>query len=489
MTTLLSLLLTCAHAQAQQQPAFALLLQEKRKDLTLQMATLRGALQELKDMKAEYEKDGDARGRSAKRAELRARLAELMVKYSASAEEFNEQRLAAENDTVSVLAQNFIRRGLDTRQLQINVFDNMSTAKFTTEVFDLHRDVFLFLREEDSAYNLLLQEQRMQRRWLILFPFILAATAFASLLLYRRLRIPKKAAAPALPHLEGSLALPEGSVLADRFRLGRELGWGALGSAFEAVDLSSGKPILIKRLNDELNKDPRVQARFLDLARAAAGLKQPNVAAVHAAFVHEGRLYIAAEPAPGPPLSRLLEPGKSAPLPTAQRVLRQVAAALHHAHQMRVLHGDLSPESIFVTPDGLAKVADFALGIEFRRAAAKLSWGGVVGSPAYSAPEQETGAALRETDVYSLAVVLYEMATGRLPFPGPNFLAQKREMRFEAPSRIWAGLPAELDAVLAKALQAEPQRRFRTVQELSQALDGLTGPSTGPITGPLRKSP
>ena len=81
------------------------------------------------------------------------------------------------------------------------------------------------------------------------------------------------------------------------------------------------------------------------------------------------------------------------------------------------------------------------------------------------------------------------MATGRLPFPGPNFLAQKREMRFEAPSRIWAGLPAELDAVLAKALQAEPQRRFRTVQELSQALDGLTGPSTGPITGPLRKSP
>ncbi|MFA5140185.1 MAG: serine/threonine-protein kinase [Elusimicrobiota bacterium] len=485
MTILLSLLMACAQAQEPASSPQPLLLQEKSKSLVSQMESINGALQELDAVRAAYEKDRNVRRHSAKRDAVRGRLGELMAKYSPAAEEFNQQRLAAERDMVLNLVQNFMRRGADMSQIQANVTGNTDILKFTQEVFDLERKAVQALKDEDSAYGLLEQEQRMKRRWLIVFCCAMGAAVLVALLLLRRLRVPAKAAAPALPAPEASLVLPESSVLAGRFRIGKELAWAALGSAFEAVDISSGKPLLIKMPHEELNKDPRVQARFLNLARATAGLKHPNIAVVHAAFVHSGRLFLAAEQASGPPLSELLAPGKRVPLPAAQRVLRQVAAALHHAHQLRLLHGDLTPGTIFVTRDGLAKVADFALGIELRRTAAKLSWNGVIGSPAYSAPEQETGAALRETDIYSLGIVLYEMVTGKLPFPGPNFLAQKREMRFAPPSRAAAGLPAELDKIMERALQAEPQRRFRSVQEMVQALDGLPGPSTGP----LQKSP
>jgi serine/threonine-protein kinase len=152
--------------------------------------------------------------------------------------------------------------------------------------------------------------------------------------------------------------------------------------------------------------------------------------------------------------------------------MEQVGSALDYAHANKVIHRDLKPANIMVTPQGAAKVMDFGLAHQAALTVASVTR---AGTPPYMAPEQESGVVSRESDLYSLGVVFYETVTGRLPFPGPNYLAQKREMSFAPPSKAAPGLPERLDGVLARALQADPKLRFHSAAEFAQALDSLVG--------------
>ncbi|MFH1724455.1 MAG: protein kinase [Elusimicrobiota bacterium] len=262
-------------------------------------------------------------------------------------------------------------------------------------------------------------------------------------------------------------------VIGGNYRIVAESGRGPLGPVFEAMDLATNRKVMIKRIREELHQSEKDVDRFLERARSVADLKHPNLAEVYSVFVEDERVHLAVEHVDGKSLAEFLEAGNRINLPSVKRVIRQVAKVLDHAHGEKVIHGDLSPASILVTREGIVKVMDFGIGIEARKSAAKVSWTGPIGSPAYLAPEQELGSVFKESDLFSLGVVFYEMITGNLPFEGPNFLAQKRERRYRLPSQVSADIPKEVDSVVQKALQPEPPFRFHSGAEFLAAVEAV----------------
>ncbi|TBR20862.1 serine/threonine protein kinase, partial [bacterium] len=291
--------------------------------------------------------------------------------------------------------------------------------------------------------------------------------------------LPPRGPVPALGGPTVSTPLPRrpdpapGAVLGGSWRVLSAAAPTPLGPVFEGEEVSGRRRVLIKRLRDELHRSEKDLDRILERARQVSSLKHPNLCEVYAVFVEDERVHIVSEKVDGKAVAEFLEAGRRINLSSARRVLTQAAKAVEHAHQSKVLHGDLTPQCVLVTREGVAKVSDFGVGIEARKTAAKLSWAETIGSPAYMAPEQELGAAFKESDVFSMGVMLYELVTGGLPFAGPNYLAQKRERAFKAPSSAAPGLSAELDAFVSRALAPEPQHRFRSAADFAAALEKL----------------
>jgi hypothetical protein len=264
-----------------------------------------------------------------------------------------------------------------------------------------------------------------------------------------------------------------GTVVGGNYRIESHLGRGALGAAFEAYDLERGIKVALRRIREEVQQSEKETEVFLSRARASAALKHANIAEIYSVFLENGRIYMVSEFCPGKPLSQFLDEGKRISLRSVKGVLQQAAAAVDHAHSKGIVHGDLKPSNLILSFQGAVKVLDFGIALQVKRTLAKLSWAQALGNPPYMAPEQELGAVTGAADLYSLGVMLYEMATGRPPFEGPNFLAQKREMLFKPPTQLVAGLPKGLDVVMQKALHAEPKSRFQAAMDLFGALAAL----------------
>ncbi|MFA6028465.1 MAG: protein kinase [Elusimicrobiota bacterium] len=275
-------------------------------------------------------------------------------------------------------------------------------------------------------------------------------------------------------------AVPEGGGgFWKRFTKVREAGSGGMGVVYEAVDLAMRRKVAVKRMREELRSDPRERRRFLEEARAAGALRHPNVVAVHGVEEEGDDLYMVCEFVEGPSLEKRLK--ERGPLAEAEalRLALQVCSALEAAHALRVVHGDIKPSNILLEPDGTAKVADFGLARRLdaaRRTVQGASWG----SPAYMAPEQEEGRTLPESDLYSLGALLYEALTGKPPFEGTpsSVLLRKREGRYE-PAGRGAALSSATEALIAKALEPDPERRWRSARELSAALEAAIQSSKG----------
>lgn len=246
-----------------------------------------------------------------------------------------------------------------------------------------------------------------------------------------------------------------------------------LGAFYEGEEVQGRRPVNIRRIREELHRSEKDLDRFLEKARQVSTLKHPNISEVLAVFMEDNRVHIVTEKVDGKVVADFLEPGRRINIASVKRVLLQALKAVEHAHAAKIIHGDLSPQCLTVTRDGLTKVSDFGIGIEARKIAAKLSWADPIGNPAYLAPEQELGSAFKESDVFALGVLLYEMTVGALPFEGPNFLAQKRERAYKPPSHAAPGLPKELEAVIAKCLTPEPQHRYRTANDFAEAVEKI----------------
>ncbi|TPW20589.1 MAG: hypothetical protein FD126_1533 [Elusimicrobia bacterium] len=204
-----------------------------------------------------------------------------------------------------------------------------------------------------------------------------------------------------------------------------------------------------------------------------AGLKHPGIVQVHSVERDGGEAFLVLELAEGRTLAKMLEVEGPLPWEDARRIVRAVAEALDYAHVRGVLHSDLKPSNIMVSGNGSVKVMDFALAYAAKATVSRLTRSDAFGGLPYMSPEQELGDPSPAADAFALAACFYEALTGRRPFPGPDFLAQKRAGRYAPASSLAKGLPAGADSLFRISFHPEADRRFHGPAALAAAADAL----------------
>ena len=268
------------------------------------------------------------------------------------------------------------------------------------------------------------------------------------------------------------------------YKILERIGAGGMGEVFRARDTRRGRTVAIKVIGPQIADDPGRRERFLEEARAAATLSHPNIAALYEIGEDQGQLFLVFEFVPGESLKTVIG-GRPLNPRRAIDLAVQVADALADAQAGGIVHRDIKPASIMVTPKGNAKVLDFGLstwtagGAEREHAAEgatspAASPGTAHGSLAYMSPEQALGEQLdHRTDIFSLGIVMFEMLTGRLPFsaPTPAALAlQIVQAPAPPPSSVNRALPAELDPIVGKALAKSLEQRYESSVTLAAEL-------------------
>lgn len=291
----------------------------------------------------------------------------------------------------------------------------------------------------------------------------------------RRALAPSDAAGGAAPAAAPAPGSP-GAAFWLQYELIKEIGLGGMGVVYEALDRSLERRVAVKKMRDEIRIDPHERRRFVNEAKLVAQLHHPNIVDIYAIIEEGAEVYLVFEFVSGRTLHDQIKSEGPMSLKDARGILRAAADAVEHAHAAQIVHRDLKPSNIMITDDGRIKVMDFGVARQAKDAITKMSMTNtVVGTPPYMAPEQEQGTVRRESDVYALGVCLYEMATGHLPFSGGGaaMLLNKLNGRHIPPSQRDPALPAGLDAVIAKALVPDPDKRYRTPTELVAALDAV----------------
>ena len=265
------------------------------------------------------------------------------------------------------------------------------------------------------------------------------------------------------------------------------LGAGGMGEVYKAHDERLGRDVAIKFLSRRMADDAASLERFEREARAASALNHPNICTVHDVGESQGRRYIVMELLEGQSLKERIARGPLS-IQELASIASQVCAALRAAHEKGIVHRDLKPANIFVTETGQVKVLDFGLakreaemskpGFQFDGAIHSFTLtaaGTIMGTLAYMSPEQAVGADVdARSDLFSLGVVLYEMATSRAPFRGKTaagILGSILSEPPQKPSALNAEAPAKLDRVVLKALEKNPANRYASAAELSADLD------------------
>jgi serine/threonine protein kinase len=252
------------------------------------------------------------------------------------------------------------------------------------------------------------------------------------------------------------------------------LGDGGMGKVFRVRHLISDRMEAMKVLLAASSANQEMLDRFAREIRVLAGLNHPNIAVLHTAFHHEEQLVMIMEYVEGKNLRLALQAGTT--LQQAIDYTRQVLLALEYAHSLGVIHRDIKPSNIMVTPAGQVKVLDFGLALAAPDTRLTAT-GMLVGSMHYIAPEQVRGETHdARSDLYAVGVTLYEMITGNLPIEGTSYaqviggLLQRDPV---SPTRVNPVIPAEISAVVMKALAKERRERWQTASEFLAALDAV----------------
>jgi hypothetical protein len=282
--------------------------------------------------------------------------------------------------------------------------------------------------------------------------------------------------------------LQENMVVADRFRLVRMIGRGGMGSVWQAMHLGLDTPCAVKFIEGELANVAEAHARFEREAKAAAQLRSPNVVQIFDHGVWQGRPYIAMELLEGEDLGKRLgrRGGRLSP-PEVNFVVQEVCRALSRAHQAGVVHRDLKPDNIFIVKDDdrdIVKILDFGVA----KSAAALDGsntktGAMLGTPYYMSPEQAQGikSVDSRSDLWSLAVIVFQCLTGRLPFESEalgDLLVKIIVNKVPTPSEYNPSVPVGFDGWWARASERPVENRFPTAKAFAESLSIALGQSS-----------
>ncbi len=275
------------------------------------------------------------------------------------------------------------------------------------------------------------------------------------------------------------------------YRILHKIGMGGMGEVFEAEDLRLGRHAALKFLPESVSNDPQVLERFEREARAASSLDHPNICTIYEVGEHEGRTFLAMQLLEGTNLRDHIA-GRPLRLEILLDIGIQIADALETAHARGIIHRDIKPSNIFLTPRGQVKLLDFGLAkitserANFAASAAEgstVTWGplsspdSVIGTVGYMSPEQALGKEIdSRCDLFSLGAVLYEMATGVVPFAGTTSAAIFDSILNKypvSPLHLNPALPEELDHIIRKALEKDREVRYQTAAEVQADLKRL----------------
>jgi serine/threonine-protein kinase len=264
------------------------------------------------------------------------------------------------------------------------------------------------------------------------------------------------------------------TLLNNRYQLLEPLGTGGMAQVYRARDLMLERFVAIKVLHPDYSADGDFQVRFRQEAKAAANLSHPNIVTVHDFGFDQGQLFIVMEHVPGTNLKTMLENLGKFSLDDALPLIVQACAGIGYAHRAGLVHCDVKPHNMLVTPDRRLKVTDFGIARAIASIHPEERHEVVWGSPLYFSPEQAAGQAPSPaSDVYSLGIVMYELLTGRPPFVArtPETLARlHREMPPQPPSQLNPAITPELEQIILKVLSKEPSARYRTADQLGRVL-------------------
>lgn len=312
-----------------------------------------------------------------------------------------------------------------------------------------------------------------------------------------RLRIaPNAAPSFTLTIPKGFLGIAKGRVIAGKYRVLEEVGRGGMGHVFKAEDVRLQRTVAIKFLSPDLLGDPEHRSRFLREAQTASALNDSRICIIHEIGEDEGRPFIAMEFVAGRSIKEILHAG---PMGIAEigRYGLQIAGALQHAHDQGIIHRDLKAANVMITPDGQVKILDFGLakrlesGKQPREAGSRQSItqaGTFMGTMSYLAPEVFRGEpADAGSDIWSLGVMFYEMAAGKLPFDAKTEFELSSAILRDTPPPFPSEIPASLRMVIMRCLEKDPARRYQRPGEIRDDLASFLAQENLEAASPRRR--
>lgn len=269
-----------------------------------------------------------------------------------------------------------------------------------------------------------------------------------------------------------------GHILGGRYRVIRELGRGGFGTVLQVADQMVGEEIALKLINPQIVQEESTIARFMHEVRYARRITHENVIRVYDFLMVDSYYAISMEYFASYPLTRRIRSGLHQQPARGLKFARDIACAIHVAHQANIMHRDLKPPNLLVNDDDVLKIVDFGLAAASSNDNSRVTRAGhLIGTPSYMSPEQVRGLSVdSRTDIYSLGVVMYEIFTGTVPYVADNpmgVLYQHIEGAKEAPRKRNPLITPAIEAIILKAMAVCPDDRYQTADELVAALDAL----------------